>query len=77
MVEFLMCADLSWHMHQENSSDGSLSLTVALLRTMQCISLKHTEQVLLPACENIYIGSCLAALLVSVTMHMTIGSAYP
>lgn len=34
-------------MHQEYSSDGSLSLAITLFRTMQTISLQYAEKVLL------------------------------
>lgn len=46
-------AHLGWHMHQEHSSNGSLSLTITLFGTMQRISLQHAEQVLLPECSHI------------------------
>lgn len=38
------------HVHEEHGGDGSLSLTVALLGTVQRVRLQHAEQVLLPAC---------------------------
>lgn len=44
---------LSWHMHQQHGSNGSLSLTITLFWPMQSVSLQHSKQVLLPADENI------------------------
>lgn len=44
-----MCVYLCWHVHQEKSSDGSLSLAVALVRTKQTVSLQDVEEALLPA----------------------------
>lgn len=52
-VESLVFAHLCWHMHQEYSSDRSLSLTITLFGTMQSVSLEHAEQVLLPEGMNI------------------------
>lgn len=43
---------LSWHMHQEYRSDGSLGLTITLFRAVQSISLQYAEQVLLSTCTN-------------------------
>ena len=40
---------LSRHVHEQHSSDGSLSLAVPLLRSVQSVGLENTEQVLLPA----------------------------
>lgn len=47
-VALLLCVHLSGHVHQQYSCDGSLSLTVSLLRTIESVSLQHAEQVLLP-----------------------------
>lgn len=44
-----LCVYLCWHVHQENSSDGSLSLAVTLVRTKQTVSLQDVEEALLPA----------------------------
>lgn len=54
ILKFLLCIHLNWHMHQEYSSDGSLSLTITLFGTIQSISLQHTEQVLLSEYKNIH-----------------------
>lgn len=40
-------------MHQENSSNGSLSLTVALVRTIQTVSLQDVKEALLPESRNV------------------------
>lgn len=45
----LVCVYLCWHVHQENSSDGSLSLAVTLVRAKQTVSLQDVEEALLPA----------------------------
>ena len=39
---------LSWHMHKQDSSNGSLSLAVSFFWSVQSVGLKNTEQVLLP-----------------------------
>lgn len=50
---FLLNIHLSWHVHEQQSGDGSLSLTISLLGTMQSVSFEHTEQVLLPTSRTI------------------------
>lgn len=45
----LVCVYLCWHVHEENRSDGSLSLAVTLVRTEQTVSLQDVEEALLPA----------------------------
>lgn len=48
-----VCVYLCRHMHEENSSDGSLSLTVTLVRTIQTISLQDVEEALLPESRKV------------------------
>lgn len=38
---------LSGHVHEQDSSNGCLGLAVALLRSVECVGLQHTEQILL------------------------------
>lgn len=47
------CVYLCWHVHQEKSSDGSLSLTVALVRTIQTVSLQDVKEALLPESRSV------------------------
>lgn len=47
---------LSRHVHEEHSSNGCLSLAVALLRAVQRVGLQHTEQVLLAMKRTSKIG---------------------
>lgn len=41
-------------MHEENSSDGSLSLTVTFVGTIQTVSLQDVEEALLPESRNVF-----------------------
>lgn len=50
---------LSWHVHQEHSSNRPLCLAVTLIWFVLCVGLQHFKQTTLPACTYAYASTSL------------------
>lgn len=60
-LETLEDVHLSWHVHQEDGSNGSLSLTVTFLRLVESVSFQDAKQILLPTEKKTWTISSLQA----------------